>query len=183
MPSRTFRSRYPHCLFDQRSRRLMLEAVSGSGGLENTVASTLTSRRSAPGTVIGSASSTTKSARLPARMEPISFSRPMTRAAPEVTASSADARDSCSVARPLAPLMVSRSLAAHTNVRGDRGAIGASEWSVRGTPLRSREPSRVICAARSASPVAGVGLRQNVVVGFPTPVRRVCSCALCCSVL
>ena len=64
-------------------------------------------------------------------------------------ATRADALESRSVARPLAPLMVSRSLAAHTSVRGESGAMGASEWSVSGTPLRSSDPRRVICAARS----------------------------------
>jgi len=90
-----------------------------------------------------------KSARLPARIEPISSSQPITQAASIVIARSAASRLTRSSGAFRLPLIVTRLAATEASVSGCSGAIGQSEWNANGTPSRSSEPSRTIWWPRS----------------------------------
>ena len=97
----------------------------------------------------GSSSSTQKSARLPALIEPTSCSTRKAQAASIVTPRNACISVSRSSGDTTRPLPVVRVAAHQASSSGSVGAIMKSLWNDTFSPARTSEPQRVICAARS----------------------------------
>mmetsp|Transcript_45741 Transcript_45741/g.138668 ORF Transcript_45741/g.138668 Transcript_45741/m.138668 type:complete len:216 (+) Transcript_45741:319-966(+) len=102
-----------------------------------TVPQTPMLRKSTPGSS-GSASSTVKSANLPASMEPMRWSMPRTCAASTVTILRAWCRVTRSSGAKTLPDWPRRSVAIHISLRGSGGATGTSVCTAVGMPRSTR---------------------------------------------